>query len=232
MKIQSTLTLLAAAMLATPLAHAGIIAYTLPGTTEFGSWYDLNNSNYTVEDGYNDFGTNTDGWEDPIAAVDGTTSAVFDKTPGFGGYPASGSIYTFFSPGQWSLTNATPVSSIETLVFQIDMLDENAVAPEITLSYNGGTQALLADFTGTTAGDYFFGEDPSSNYMYQWDLSGLGVTSYELSWNTGLHTAIFEMRTDSGDEFVQVVPEPSAYATLSGLAIMSFILYRRKRISQ
>ncbi len=219
-------------MLAAPFSQAGIVAYNLPGTTEFGTWSDLTSTNYTTAAGYNSFGTNTAGWPQPITAVTGASADAFDKTPGFGGYPGSSSIYTFMSPGQWSMTNNSPLAGIETLIFQIDMLDEFATAPEITLSYNGGSQTLAADFTASWAGNFSFGEDPSEVYVYQWDLSSLGVTSYELNWDTGLHTAIFEMRTDSGDQFVQAVPEPSTYAALGGLAMMGFVLYRRKRVSQ
>ena len=78
---------LAAALLAPALSHAGFMSINLPGTTESAAWADLTSANYTSGDGYNSFMSNTAGWDNPIAATSGSTSAVFDKTAGYGGLP-------------------------------------------------------------------------------------------------------------------------------------------------
>lgn len=225
-------TLLIAACSLTSVAQAGILAYSLPGITEVATWNDLNGSNYSPPT-YNTFGpSNTNGWLAPISNTGGSMSADFDKTAGFGGHPGSASIYTFTSTGQWTITDGTAPTGIQTLIFQIDMLSGITIPPSLT--YNSGAGTVFASQTEQWAGGFSFpGFGDTTNYVFEFDLSGLSVTDYTINWSSTPHTAIFAMRLDSTDAATSVVPEPSTYGAMAGAAALMFcLLRRRKSVSQ
>lgn len=204
----------------------GAMNVVLPGSTEEAVWVDLNNINYAPGDGFNTFGTNTAGWPTPITADAG--SATFDKLAGTGGYPASASIYTFTTPGTFFVSDSAPLAGLETIVFQMDVASTVEAGP--VLSYNGGSQELVADFTATAVGDFVGMSDPTNIYAYQWDLSGLGaIAEYTIEWTTGEHGGIYRLQINSGDSFAQAIPEPSTYAAWAGIGVLAMVFQRRKR---
>lgn len=220
------------------LTNSAIGAFNVPlsGNSATATWADLNNTNYTTAAGYNNFFSNTAGWTTPIAADSG--SATLDKVAGTGGYPATNSLYNFTTAGSLFVSNASPLSGLQTLSIQIDLGEGDSfftAAP--TLNYNGGSQALAADFSVITAGDFNFTNpntgDPgtTSNFAYQWDLTAIvnPITSYEIEWTTDLHVTTFEIQLDSGDTFTgQAIPEPSTYAAAFGVLALSVVWIRRR----
>ncbi|MEO0795706.1 MAG: PEP-CTERM sorting domain-containing protein [Verrucomicrobiota bacterium] len=219
--------LILTALLAGLTPSFGVLNVALPGLSQRSSWEDLNSSNYPTSSGYNSFFTNTAGWSTPISADVG--SVTFDKVAGGGGYPASTSIYNFDTPGSFFISASSPISGLETVVFQIDMV--GAISGGPTLSYNGGAQELAADISENMSGNFAFGGSPSTINAYQWDLSAIGVTisDFTIEWDSIAHSASFAMQLDSGNAFEgTVIPEPSTYALIFGVA-SGLLLMRRMR---
>jgi hypothetical protein len=141
-------------------------------------------------------------------------------------YPAGFGLY---GDGNLTFTDNTVASNIGSLVFQGIVNDFNASfggeAYTITLSYNGGSQAIagsLVNFTSTnTVDDY---------YRYSWDLSGVTtpITSYTLNFSAGFSQALaFQVDQVAA---VSSVPEADSYAMmLLGLGVMGAVARRRSK---
>jgi len=199
----------------------------LPGNTEESNWTDLNSTTLPTSAGYNSFFTNTAGWTTPVAADIG--SPVFDKVLGTGGFPSTASIYNFDTPGTFTVSDASPISDLETVVFQIDMIGPMFAAP--TLSYNGGGQNLAWDGYNSIDGDFSGMGADSRVFITQWDLSAVveEISSFEITWTSGFHASNYAMQLNTSDTYTEVVPEPSTYALVAGAACGLLLLIRRKR---
>lgn len=209
-------------------AHAAV-TYNLPGTMETAGWDQLNRTDTSFWD---DNGFPTAGpaaWPGAVAAnaAGSTSSAVLSKLSG-GAYFAGASIYNAGMPDVLTLGDTSPQAGLSSIIFQADL---GSALAGVSLSYNGGSQALAADFTGTSAGSHLSGfggpPEPTTNFIYQWDVRGLGVSEYEITFSTVPHGTIFELNLATGEGFAQVVPEPSA-ALLGGAAGL-LLLARRRR---
>lgn len=216
-------------------AHAAL-SISLPGTSESGQWHELGISyagNNWSANGYPTAYPGAAAWPAPVGAngAGSTTSAAWMKVSG-NGYFSGGSVYDAGLPGMYSLSDDTPPADLATLVLQIDSGAAVGVAP--VLNYNGGSQALAANYFASVDGNYiangFSGPYPTTNYAWQWDLTGIAgpITSYELIWGSvaGNHLSQYEINLSAGDGFVQVVPEPSSFALAS---LASLVLIRRRR---
>ncbi|WOO42336.1 PEP-CTERM sorting domain-containing protein [Rubellicoccus peritrichatus] len=224
------ITLITALLSGITTALAGINV-DLPGTSqEEAVWENLIGTNYPTSAGYNSFFTNTNGWTTPISASSG--SATFDKVAGGGGYPASSSIYNFDTAGSFFIADTSPIAGLETVVFQTDMVGAFSATNAPVLSYNGGTQDLVADYTAVAVGDFAFGADPSTIFAFQWDLSGLGsITDYTIEWGSIAHSANFAMQlnTSNGSLAGSAIPEPSTYGLILGSLCLGILVHRRRR---
>lgn len=228
------ISILAISIIALTSSLIGAINVTLPGNSFKSNWAGLNAINYTTGEGYNSFVTNTAGWTTPIAAHQGTVT--FDKLAGTGGYPSSAAIYNFTTPGSFLLSNSSPLSDLETLVFQLDMGEGiGFFTSDPVLNYNGGSQGLVAGLTKEVIGGYVVsnpGDPPffSTNYAFQWDLTSIvdPITSYTIEWSTNQHVTLYEINLDSGDTFSQVIPEPSTYAAMVGILALAVVCMRRR----
>jgi len=141
-------------------------------------------------------------------------------------YPAGFGLY---GDGNLTFTDNTVASNISALAFQGIVNDFNASfggeAYTITLSYNGGSQAIagtLVNFVNTgTVDDY---------YYYSWDLSGVStpITSYTLSFSAGFSQALaFQVDQVAS---VSSVPEADSYAMMMlGLGVMGAVVRRRNK---
>ncbi|MEM1423968.1 MAG: PEP-CTERM sorting domain-containing protein [Planctomycetota bacterium] len=253
---RSTLSVLAVVAFA-GAAQAQFLSYDLPGTTDFDGWDNLTRDNPQVvaaNQAGNPFpgfpGSSpwpeaigsilTNGLGDPLDTAgddDLTGDATFDKDSGFG-YPAGVSIYSspFGNGGSYSVEDATPIASIETVVFQIQIgagsqgfFDPNNTP---SLVVNGTTTVPL--FSSGEIDSIFdpngpFGPLVLNTFGFQWDLRGLGpISSLDVEFGTiGTSSTIWALQLDQGSEFAAVsVPAPGALALagLSGLALV-----RRRR---
>jgi hypothetical protein len=217
--------------LSSPLFAAFTIS--LPGNTETAGWDNLKTSNpFWSTNGYpTSFPSATAAWPAAIAAnVSGSQgSAGFMKNSG-NGYFSGSSIYDAGGAGVFSVSDSSPLASLATVVLQIDAGAAIGVVP--VLNYNGGTQALAANYFAQANGEYLSGfggpPSPTQNRAWQWDLTGLGVTSYEVKWGSvaNNHLTQYELNLTTGDTFAQAIPETSS-ALLASLASLAF--FRRRR---
>lgn len=217
-------------------SQAAFISPALTGTTEYEGWANLTASNIP---GYGSF-PGAAPWPAPIASNEPGSAgkAALDKVSG-NAYPAGSSIYAPFTDTTFSIeSTAASGFDINTIVFQIDIGPGNggvhlSAAP--TLNYNGGSQALAADFTGQSAGAFPFVNpiDPTQAgtttiFQFQWDLSGIvdNVQTYEIVYADGEHSQTYALQVDTGGTFVQAIPEPGSLALL---AVGSVLVARRRR---
>lgn len=218
---------------ASATAHAAF-TINLPGSTESSGWDNLRSSNpFWSANGYTTAYPGVSPWPAPIAAnVAGSEgSAKFAKVSG-NGYFASQSIYDGGGAGLYSVSDTSPLANLATVVLQLDTGTSIGVIP--TLNYNGGSQALPANYFAQANGEYSTfnfqtGQSfPTQNRAWQWNLTGLGVATYEIVWGSvaNNHLTQYEVSLTTGDAFLQVVPEPST-ALLS--CLVSLALIRRRR---
>lgn len=237
---------------ATASLNAAPIDPGLPGNTTFDGWENLTSSNYPGYGGFPGFGP----WPGPIGSNVATSAdANLNRISGGAGggpLPLSSSIYfgSFSNVpntygGTLSVSDATPVASLENIVFQVEVGEANGydffngVLP--TLDYNSGTQDLAADLGGVInryQNGTFLNPQTNQNepvwvntYLLQWDVSSLGaITDFEISFDSVEHVQLYTARLDQSDDYqavnVTFIPEPAS-AVLLGLG--SLVLLRRRR---
>ena len=158
-----------------------------------------------------------------------TTGAVLTQD----GSPAafvtgSGNIYDFSTSIQtFTLTDSTPFT-LGTVVLQLRSLGSEFDYGFFTLNYSDGlgTHSLapldrIELDRGTTLG-------ASVSSLYQWDLTGLNVNDYSLTFSGAAPSVSFDAMTlDTWNQFT-LVPEPSTYALL-GLGV---VLFRCRKVLQ
>lgn len=208
------------------------VTYSLPGNTESEGWINFNSANYGISAGFPSFPTAGNPWPNSITPnVPGSAqSATFNKLSG-GGYFASSSIYDAGLGGTYQVTDASPLGALANIIIQIDAGTAISISP--TLSFNGGNQALAPNFFAVLEGDYLSGFggplSPTLNHVYQWNTTGLGITSYEITWGSAAndHLTQHELSLNTSDQFLQVVPEPSVALLASLLPFVACIRRRR-----
>lgn len=219
-------------------AHAAqeFADFSLAGTSVSEGWYNLNSTAYS---GYGTHPTSTAAWPAAIASNFGSGDAAWDKISGTSGYlggASTNAIYTPSTPlGAFTITDSTPLAGLETIVFQLDfeMASGTFVAP--VLSYNGGDQNLVADFTATLFTEVKSGGMGDSTryvYAYQWDLVSAGtITDFTVSWTVpAAHTLTYGAQLQQSNTFSgSAIPEPSSFAAFVGLATLGLAALRRRR---
>lgn len=181
-------------------------------------------------DGWNELNRNRVGGaltEAQLAAgtlgnVTGSGDALLTRLSG-NHYPAGAGLYGGASV--LSFSDSSLVNGLGSLVFQGIINDFDAqfgsTPFSLTLSYNGGNQALAA-----TQVSHVLDGGASDLHTYSWDLSGLGpVSSYTLTLNAGF-SQMLAFQVDQ----VSAVPEPASYAMLlGGLALVGGLARHRQQ---
>lgn len=160
-----------------------------------------------------------------------TTGAILAQTGSAGSFiTGSGNIYDFSTELQaFNLTDATPFS-LGTVILQTRTLGSELNYGAVSLSYTDGSGthslaplARLELDRGTTLG-------ASVSSLFQWNLSGLGVSEYAITFaGAGPSVSFDAMTLDTWNQFAVVVPEPSTYALLGlGGLMLGWRMMRRR----
>lgn len=239
---------------ADPISDAAPISITMGGTTQFDGWNQLTAAN---NPGYPGF-PGTGAWPSPIGSnVAGSGDAGLNKTANgvaggaipltnglyFGGFATTGNTFG----GTLGTTDSTLVSDLKTVVFQVETGEAfgfdffNGVKP--TLSYNGGSQNLVATFSDKLKqvqnGTFESPIGPQPIYVnlwaLQWDLSSIAVpiNSLNIQFSGAQHSQIYATQLDQSSQaytsavYAAPVPEPATMAVL-GMGALAMLRRRRK----
>lgn len=139
-----------------------------------------------------------------------TTSAVFTQSDSNAFLTGSGNIYNLNGVSVFALTDSTPFT-LGTVVLQSRTLGAELDHGSVVLTFtNGSGQQSLASLSqvelnrGSQPG---LGATVSS--LWQWDVSGLNVNSYSISFRAAAASLSFDSLTlDTASEFVRLFTQP------------------------
>lgn len=212
-------SLLLAALVAAPAAEAGTNGFIVPffrgsANSEAGYW---------------------ESFSTPVGApgnlpnVPGaTTGATLTQSDPNAFLTGSGNLYNLSGLSSFALTDTTPFP-LGTVVLQTRTLGSELDYSSINFSYTDGfgTHSVAPLFRYEVDRGTVLGASVSS--LWQWDLTGLGITSYSISFNAaGASLSFDSMTLDTWSQFAPV-PEPSSMA-LAGMA--SLLLLTRAQTSR
>ncbi|EAQ81538.1 hypothetical protein DSM3645_28192 [Blastopirellula marina DSM 3645] len=223
---------------------AAPIDLNLVGNTQFDQWTQLNNINNPGISSY----PGSAPWTGPIVSDDGDSSFIKVSGAAYPGTSPTSGVYSSgmsLTPntigGGFTVTDSTPLANLATVAFQIEISEVfgydfyNDAMP--TLSYNGGSQALVAgeSLLLSQVPGAVFGGDPSFNnsYLFGWDLSSITnpITSFVVSFTGVQHSSIYSMQLDQSDVVqTAATPEPGTLAILLG-ALPAAAFYLRRRFA-
>lgn len=220
-------------------AQAKIANHNLTGNVQFDGWDVLASiPGY----GFNDVGPDFNGppppnpsptWPAPLGSMEvGSGDGTLDRTSGTH-YSASLALYSFVGGSDFTIGDSSAIADLATVVLTIADWEGGSPSSAPLLSYNGGSQELASGFTSSGLfGTVNFSINGSTDPLdvnartFQWDLTGLGVTSFRIDWNAPIHTGITALQLEQSDEFTQaaaeIVPVPASMALLGigGLAAL------------
>jgi hypothetical protein len=219
MKMRLLIAPMAAMLMAqTPLLRADTNGFVVPAfrgsaESESGYW-----ESFTV-------GVGAPG-NSPRAGA--TTGAVLTQSDPGGFITGSGNLYNLDGFSAFTVTDSTPFA-LGTVVLQARTLGSELDYNSVTLSFNNGSglQSLAPLFRSELDRGTVLGASVSS--LWQWDLRGLGVTDYSISFNAAGPSLSFDSATlDTWTGFAPV-PEPSTLALgFLGVSLLGLKCWRRK----
>ena len=209
-------------------ASAKIVENGLGGNVAFDGW--------DVLGGIAGYGFGSS-WVTPLGSFEaGSADATLDRVNG-SHYSATGGLYSFSGSTEFVVGDATALASVETVVFSINTTlgaDDLGLLSNPVLNYNGGTQSVLADYDFTTALSQVnspFGLVDAFVHTFQWDVSGLGVSAFDVVWDQQLHASVLSLQLEQSDSFsianAQVVPVPAAGWLFASAGLALSLLRRR-----
>lgn len=237
---KSCAAIAAAALFATS-AEAAFVSINLPGTGVQDNWTGLTATNYP---GYPTYTTSGNAWPSHIAATSGTGGGSLNKVSGLGFPSNGGGIYVggmTSGTGTYAISDSVALAGLETVVFQLEIegvgADWTDVLQGLSLSYNGGVQALTYQYSQVVSAintGTMFGQ-PSTRFTlaYQWDLTAIvgPVSSFNIAWTGAEHSIASNIQMNQGDTMLQVVPEPSTWLLFGlGVAAIGLRLMRGVRM--
>jgi PEP-CTERM motif len=145
----------------------------------------------------------------------------------------SGNIYNFATTNSFVLTDTTPFT-LGTIVLQTRTLGNELDYSSMILSYSdgSGSHTVAPLFRDELDRDPNAPGGTAVSSLWQWNLTGLDITDYAISFNAGDTSVSFDSMTlDNWNQFAPV-PEPSALALAGGgLAMFGVMAGRRKKSS-
>ncbi|EIP97030.1 PEP-CTERM putative exosortase interaction domain-containing protein [Opitutaceae bacterium TAV1] len=168
-------------------------------------------------------------WSALNASVGSGSGATITATGYSVGYPSEldGLLYTFFATPTFTISTSTVLDDVSTISVAIF---SSAAPLDVSLNFNSDNTDLINYTLTTEAGGHILGEGTSfatsgTNYIYTWDVSGLGGgDDISISWGFGQHAAF-----DTIVLTQSAVPEPSTYAAIVGTAMLAGVLILRRR---
>jgi autotransporter-associated beta strand protein len=154
--------------------------------------------------------------DDPLAFWDASNPTIAQTGGGafIIGPGSSGNIYSFSEPTEFVLSDSTSYP-LGTVVFQFQSSGTVVDFANVRLVYDTGAgevsrpfDQIIREYTGT--GSSFGGVQNRS--AVQWDLTGLGVTDYEIRFASETSSLSFQRALlDTADTYSEVVPEARAW---------------------
>jgi len=140
--------------------------------------------------------------------------------------------FNIYNPAGASLFEIADSTSftVGTVALQVRSSGTELDYGSVTLSYDTGGGPIMLAPLGRAELDRQeipgFGFNVSS--LWQWDLTGLGISDYTLSFTAaGPHLSLDSIQLDTAETF-SPIPEPSSLA-LVGLGVAMFVLRRQSR---
>lgn len=207
-------------------AQASLTDFGLTGNASSDGWDNLTTSSGIGEVWPAAFGSNEAGSGDAdLERLSGTHFAA-----GLG-------LYSYMSGSVLEISDATALTDVETIVvaFRYGENAENPsflTGPSLTINdstvvgsagntLNLGIQSVYVEAMGDYV-DY-------STKIYQWDVSGLGVASFDIEFDLGMHTSLVGIQMEQSDSYTEAIPEPATLMLL-GSAGGALCLLRRLRM--
>lgn len=221
-----------AGLLSTTAAHAKIVENDLQGNVQFDGWDQLGGiPGYGIGDVGPIAPPNTP-WPAPIGSNEaGSGDAFVTRTFGTH-YSASSALYSFAGPSGFLLGDATAIAGLANVVFSVADWVGDSPTGDPVLNYNGGSQALVADFTSVSAfGSIDFNGTIDINARtFQWDLSSLGpVTDFAITWTQGSSAGITALQLEQSDVFSLASATPVPHPSTAVVVLGGMLAARRRR---
>ncbi len=138
-----------------------------------------------------------------------TTGAVLTQTNAYAFLTGSGNIYNPSGISSFRLTDETPFA-LGTVVLQTRTIGSELNHSSVSLIYtnDSGAQALAPLFRFELSRIVIPGQGGGVSSLWQWDLTGLGVSNYTIAFNAaGPHLSFDSMTLDAAAQFAKAFPE-------------------------